>query len=64
VSLEIDPGRTPFEVTTNTHQIQLTYRGMTCVLPVDHETFVDPEFFRTLVLHRLEKTIDELAQRG
>jgi hypothetical protein len=63
VSLEIDPGRAPFEVITNTHQIQLTYGGITCVLPVDHETFMDPEFFRTLVLHQLEKTIDELAQR-
>jgi len=28
---------------------------------VDHETFVDAEFFRRLVLHQIQVAIDELA---
>jgi hypothetical protein len=61
VSLDIDPGRAPFEVVTDTHQIQLTYGRSRRTVTVDHETFMDDEFFRTLVLHQLEAAIEELA---
>ena len=61
VSLDVDPGRAPFEVVTHTHQIQLTYGRSRRTVTVDHETFMDEEFFRTLVLHQLEAAIEELA---
>jgi len=61
VGLQVDPGRAPAEVVTDTHQIQLTYGRATRVVAVDHETFMDPEFFRTLVLHQLQAAIEELA---
>ena len=61
MGLDVDPGRAPFEVITETHSIHLTYRGVTCVVSVDHATFMDEEFFRTLVLHQLEAAIDKLA---
>jgi len=61
VSLDLDPGRAPFEVITDTHQIQLTCGRSVRIVSVEHETFMDPEFFRTLVLHQLEKAINELA---
>ena len=61
VSLDIDPGRAPFEVITDTHQIQLTYGRSVRVVSVDHETFMNEEFFRTLVLHQLKNAIEELA---
>jgi hypothetical protein len=61
MSLDIDPGRAPFEPITDTHQIQLICRGKTRVVTVDHDTFMDPEFFRTLVVHQIEAAIDELA---
>jgi len=61
VSLDVDPGRAPFEVVTDAHQIQLTYGRSRRTVTVDHETFMDAEFFRTLVLHQLEAAIEELA---
>ena len=61
LSLDVDPGRAPFEVITDTHQIQLTYGRSVRIVSVDHETFVHEEFFRTLVLHQIEAAIDELA---
>jgi hypothetical protein len=60
-SVDIDPGRTPSEVVADTHRIQLTYGRAKRVVAIDHETFMDEEFFRTLVLHQLEAAIDELA---
>jgi hypothetical protein len=30
-------------------------------MAVDHETFMDKEFFRTLVLHQLQAMVEELA---
>jgi hypothetical protein len=60
-TVDIDPGRAPSEPVTDSHQIRLTYRGKTRAVPVDHETFMDEEFFRTLVLHQLKAAIDELA---
>jgi hypothetical protein len=61
VSVEVDPGRSPIEVVTDTHQIQLTYGRRRRIMAVDHETFMDDEFFRTLVLHQLQAAVDELA---
>jgi hypothetical protein len=43
------------------HQIQLTHGRCRRTVTVDHETFMDEEFFRTLVLHQLAAAIDELA---
>jgi hypothetical protein len=59
VHAEIDPG--PAFSSAGGHQIQLTYGRSRRVVTVDHETFVDEEFFRTLVLHQLQATIEELA---
>jgi hypothetical protein len=61
VSVEVDPGRSPAEVVTDTHQIQLTYGRRRRTMAVDHETFMDDEFFRTLVLHQLQAAVDDLA---
>ena len=61
MSLDIDPGRAPFEVITDTHQIQLTYGRSARIVQVDHETFMDEEFFRTLVLHQLQAAFEELT---
>ena len=57
--MEVDPGRAHSEVVV--HRIQLTYGRSTRVLEVDHDTFMDPEFFSTLVLHQLHAVVDELA---
>jgi hypothetical protein len=59
VLVEVDPGRACSEVVV--HQIQLTYGRRTRVVTVDHETFMDEEFFRTLVLHQLRAVVGELA---
>ena len=59
VQVEVDPGRAPAAVVA--HQIQLTYGLRTRLVSVDHETFMDEEFFRTLVLHQLEAAIDQFA---
>jgi hypothetical protein len=59
VGVEIDPGRTSSDV--HIHLIQLTNGRCTRTVGVDHETFMDAAFFRTLVLHRLEAAIEELA---
>ena len=56
VSVEVDDP-TPPEV----HQIQLTCGRSRRVVPVDHETFMSEELFRTLVLHQLQTAIEELA---
>jgi hypothetical protein len=54
-SVDIDPSRAPSESITDPHQIRVTYQGKTRAVTVDHETFMDDEFFRTLVLHQLEE---------
>jgi hypothetical protein len=59
VLVEVDPGRAPAAVVA--HQIRLTYGLRTRLVSVDHETFMDEEFFRTPVLHQLEAAIDDLA---
>jgi len=60
-SLDINPGRAPFEVVTRAHRIQLTCGCSSRTVSVDHQTFMDAELFRTLVLHQLEAAIEELA---
>ena len=59
VGVEINPGRTSSEV--HIHLIQLTNGCRSRIVVVDHETFMDAEFFRTLVLNQLETAIEELA---
>ena len=59
VGVDIDPGRRPSQPVV--HQIELTYGRRTRLVPVDHDTFMEAEFFRTLILHQIEKAIDELA---
>ena len=61
MSVEVDPGRPPSQPSIDTHKIHLTYRGVTCVVAVDHDTFMNAEFFRTLVLHQVKAVIAELA---
>jgi hypothetical protein len=61
VSLDMDPGRAPFEVITKAHQIHLRQGDSNRTVSVDHETFMNEELFRTLVVHRLIAAIDELA---
>ena len=43
------------------HQIELTYGRRTRLVSVEHNTFMEAEFFRTLVLHQIAAAIDELA---
>jgi hypothetical protein len=59
VGVEIDRVRTTPEAVI--HQIELTYGRRTRLVSVDHDTFMDAEFFRTLILHQLETAIEELA---
>jgi len=61
VSLDIDPGRAPFEVITGTHEIHLRQGNSNRTVSVDHETFMNEALFKALVLHRLKAAIDELA---
>ena len=58
IGVDIDRGRIPDPVV---HQIELTYGRRTRLISVDHDTFMNAEFFRTLVLHQLEAAIDELV---
>jgi hypothetical protein len=60
-AVDIDPGRAPSTSTTDPHEIRITYGGNTRAVTVDHDTFMDDEFFRTLVLHQLEAVVEELA---
>jgi hypothetical protein len=59
IGVDIDRGRMPDPVS---HQIELTYGRRTRLISVDHDTFMDAEFFRTLILHQLEAAIGELAR--
>ena len=57
--LDIDPDR---EVIINGfHQLQLTCGRFRRVVSIDHEVFMDEEFFRTLVLHQIEAAMNDLA---
>ncbi len=57
VRVEVDPDTASSEG----HRIHLSYGRSTRVVAVDHETFMDEEFFRTLVLHQLQAAIEDLA---
>lgn len=57
--MEVDPGRASSGLIG--HQIQLTYGGRKRVVGVDHDTFMDKECFRILVLHEVEAVIEDLA---
>jgi hypothetical protein len=61
VSIDVDPHQIASEELVTSHKVELTYKRSTRIVEIDHETFMDAEFFRTLVLHQLEKAIDELA---
>ena len=61
MSVDVDPGRAPSQAIIDTHHIQLTYGHSTRVIEVDHDTFMSPEFFKTLVLHQIQAAISELA---
>ena len=58
VRVEVDAGPAS---SAEGHQIQLRYGRSTRVVAVDHEAFMNEEFFRTLVLHQLQAAIEELA---
>jgi hypothetical protein len=57
VSVVVDVSPAPSEG----HQILLRYGRRTRFVSVDHKTFMDEEFFRTLVLHQMQAAIEELA---
>jgi hypothetical protein len=57
VSVEVDSD----PASSERQQVQLTYGCSRRIVMVDHETFMDEEFFRTLVLHQIEAAINELA---
>ena len=59
VGVEVDHGQPSSRLLT--HQIHLSYGRRVRIMAVDHEAFMDEEFFRALVLHRVEAAIDELA---
>ena len=61
VSIDVDPHQVASEELVTSHKVELTYKRSTRIVEIDHEAFMDEEFFRTLVLHQLEKAIDELA---
>ena len=64
IGVDIDPGLRQSGTGRSeptVHQIELTYGRRTRLVSVDHETFMDEEFFRTLILHQVESAIDELA---
>ena len=61
VSVDVDPGRLPSQAIIDTHHIKLTYGHSIRTIEVDHDTFMSPEFFKTLVLHQVEAAIEDLA---
>ena len=61
MSVDVDPGCTRSQAIIDTHHIQLTYRRSVRTIEVDHDTFMNAEFFKTLVLHQVQAVIAELA---
>ena len=61
MSVDVDPGHAPSQAIIDTHRIQLTYGRSTRTIEVDHDTFMSPEFFKTLVLHQVQAAIADLA---
>jgi len=69
VGVDIDPGLRQLGTgrmrsDPDVHHIELTYGRRTRLVSVDHDTFMEAEFFRTLVLHQIEAAINELASRA
>ena len=64
VSVDVDPGRAPSQAIIDTHHIKLTYGGSTRTIEVDHDTFMSPEFFKTLVLHQVQAIEDLAGQKS
>ena len=62
VGVDIDPQRVPFGAIRGPHKIRISYGRAKRVLSVDHETFMSPEDFPTLVLGQVKTAIEELAQ--
>ena len=54
MSVDIDPSRASCDAIVTTHQIQLNYGRSTRVVSIEHETFMNEEFFRTSVVQQLE----------
>jgi hypothetical protein len=61
LTVEIDPGRASYAALSGSHQIELAYAHRKWIVAVDHDTFMDDEFFKTLVLHHLPAAIHDLA---
>ena len=57
VSVEVDSG----SASSQGYQIQVRCGRRTDTIAVDHETFVDEEFFGTLVLHQIAAVMDKLS---
>ena len=60
VSVEVDPGWA-YRGAAKTHKIHITYRRVTRVVSVDHQTFMSREVFRTSVLPQVEEAIKQLT---
>jgi hypothetical protein len=60
--VDIDPSRITPQALLDIHHIQIICGRAKRIMAVDHETFMDGEFFRTLVLHQAETIIEELAR--
>jgi len=58
VSVEVDSG----SASSQGYQIQVRCGRRTHTIAVDHETFVDEEFFGTLVLHQIAAVMDKLSE--
>jgi hypothetical protein len=63
VSIDVDPHQIISEELTS-HKVELTYKRSTRIVEIDHETFMDEEFFKTLVLPHVKAAIDELAREN
>jgi len=61
VSIDVDPHQITSEELVTSHKVELTYKRSARIVEIDHDTFMDDELFRTLVLHQLKAAIDELA---
>jgi hypothetical protein len=61
LTVAIDPGRAPYAALSGSHKIELKYAQRRWIVAVDHDTFMDDEVFKTLVLDHLPAAIDNLA---
>ena len=61
VTIDVDPHQIASEELVTSHKVELTYKRSTRIVEIDDETFMDEEFFKTLVLPQVKAAIDELA---